>query len=281
MQHIKQSSIGLTVIASVLLLSPIASFADTEQTTTATTTTTTAATGATKTTTTTSVKARYAHRIETVPVPCPPPLILKDGFYMGIKALYDSYAIRINPKINNPGGSALAIAMTNPSLANGWGGGVFGGYGHYFSNMFYMGAEIFVNYSAALQPNSFTISTAFNTSSMGGQISAAMSWGISILPGYKFSDSTLGYIRLGYEQVQLKGTQNFSTTLGGGLSSSAYVNAWQGGFNYGIGIETALIENVSLRGEADHMHNNTFNNQISRYKPSNNQYSLGLVYHFG
>jgi opacity protein-like surface antigen len=115
-----------------------------------------------------------------------------------------------------------------------------------------------------------------------------MSWGISVLPGIKVNDSTLTYIRLGYNQAKIRGQSAFgysSTTNATGAilvtTTNANKNQWQGGFNYGLGIETAVYPNVSVRREYSHTGYNSFSDANgTSYSPSDNQMMVSLIYHF-
>ena len=80
--------------------------------------------------------------------------MLKDGWYLGAQAGYDSYRIRNSTSF--PG----TFAASTVTAANGWLGGLFLGYGQYMTNMFYLGGEIFGNVSGAQQSNSFAFLTS-------------------------------------------------------------------------------------------------------------------------
>jgi len=253
MQQPKLSSICLAVITSALLVTSTASFA-------------------------TNYKGEASYKGEPMPVPCPQPLILKDGFYLGAQALYDSYRTRVTSAATI---GAISAASTNVIASNGWGGGIFGGYGMYFNNLYYLAGEIFVNGTSASQSESSIVTTAAGAAtSINGTVSVGASWGVSVLPGLKLNDSSLGYIRLGYEQAKIRAQGSATTTTGGGASVSASKNNWQGGFNYGVGIETAVYQNVSVRTEYNHTSYSSFSNAVTSVNPSDNQFTLGLIYHF-
>jgi outer membrane immunogenic protein len=257
MQQPKLSSICLAVITSALLLTSTAGFA-------------------------TNYKGEAGYKGEAMPAPCPQPLVLKDGFYLGAQALYDSYRTRVTSAATVVGaGAAVSSASTFSLASNGWGGGIFGGYGMYFNNLYYLAGELFVNGSSASQSDSTILTTAAGAaSSTNGRVSVGASWGVSVLPGLKLNDSTLGYIRLGYEEAKIRGQQSFTTTVAGGATVAGNKNNWQSGFEYGVGIETAVYQNVSVRGEFDHTSYSSFSSNVSSFNPSDNQYNLGLIYHF-
>jgi opacity protein-like surface antigen len=255
MQQPKLSSICLAVITSALLLTSTAGFA-------------------------TNYKGEGNYKGEVAPAPCPQPLYLKDGFYVGVNALYDNYRTRVTRSfvLGTSSGSS-----TNVVASNGWGGGAFAGYGMYFNNLYYLAGEIFVDGSSASQAISST-STAIGaggvTNNANFKASASASWGVSVLPGLKLNDSSLGYIRLGYEGARLRGQQFGSTTSAGGLSSYGSSSKWLSGFNYGVGLETAVYQNVSVRGEFNHTGYGSTSAGGASFSPTDNQYTLGLIYHF-
>lgn len=254
MQQPKLSSICLAVITSALLLTSTAGFA-------------------------TNYKGEASYKGE-VAAPCPQPLYLKDGFYVGANALYDSYRARLTRSAVFNG--TTSGAATNVVAFNGWGGGVFAGYGMYFNNLYYLAGEVFVDGSSASQSISSTSFTSVGNVSTSAKASAGVSWGISVLPGLKLNDSSLGYIRLGYEGARLRGQASASTTIPGTPvpAVSGSNSKWLSGFNYGIGLETAVYQNVSVRGEFNHTGYGSTSVAGASINPSDNQYTFGVIYHF-
>lgn len=265
----KLSTITLAVIASTLLLGSASASA-------------------------TNYKGDYKGEAMPAPAPCPQPLLLRDGFYLGAQVGYDAYRVRATSNTNTAftgvAGVAGANYSANPVVAsNGFAGGIFGGYGMYWNNWYYLGAEVFFNGSAASQAQNISTTVngvaVANTRSVYEKVSTGASWGISVLPGLKVNDSTLTYIRLGYNQAKLKGQSTYTTssTAPGsvGISNYASKNTWQGGFNYGLGIETAVYPMVSVRSEYSHTGYNSFSdNNGTRYSASDNQMMVSLIYHF-
>jgi hypothetical protein len=139
---------------------------------------------------------------EAMPAPCPQPLTLRDGFYLGAQVGYDSYRVRATNTITLPASSS----SYNPVIgSNGFVGGILGGYGMYWNNWYYLGAEVFFNGSSASQSETFNVQTAGTFRSVYTQTSTGAGWGISLLPGLKVNESTLTYIRLGYNQARILG----------------------------------------------------------------------------
>src|SRR5579883_2289096 len=70
---------------------------------------------------------------------------LRAGPYLGAQLGFNSYWVREN--ITLPPPSTLS---GNPKInSSGWVGGLFGGYGRYFNNFYYLGGEALVNYNNA------------------------------------------------------------------------------------------------------------------------------------
>jgi len=220
------------------------------------------------------------------PAPCPTPLTLKDGFYLGAQLGYDSYRIRDDVTAINAAGTISE--STNPAVnATGWVGGIFGGYGQYFNEWYYLAGELFVNTSGASTSTTTThVNTLIGTSSVYTKVSVGTSWGVSLLPGLKLNDASLLYVRLGYNQADIKGqASGVVTSLGVGSTSKT---TWRGGFNYGLGLESTFYPNWSVRTEYTHTNYGSFSNSAvvaagstsASYSPSDNQFMLGLIYHF-
>jgi opacity protein-like surface antigen len=210
--------------------------------------------------------------------PCPPPERgLQGGFYLGGQVGYDSYRIRTN--LNT--GSFTA----NPAIAaTGWVGGLFAGYGQYFNDFYYLAGEVLGNYSGASGNASYTVpALALNANS---NVHVYGSWGLAVLPGIKLNNDSLLYARLGYDWARIKGNGNFAATIGGvPVSASGSNNQWTGGFTYGLGIETLLYQNWSMRTEVSHTGYNSFNNNLPAVgtvsvNPSDTQVMVGFIYHF-
>ena len=194
---------------------------------------------------------------------CPPPQMLKTGWYLGAQVGYDSYRVRNT--------FADADTALNPVFAaNGWVGGLMLGYGMMMNDWFYLGGEIFANGSNADENLSYT--EAGSSSTLGFEANG--SYGLGILPGVKMTDSTLTYVRLGWNWANLKST---AASSGVSVSKSNTSN----GFVFGVGMETLIVDNWSVRGEFDHTWYGDYNFGGSSVNPSDNQYMLGLLYHFG
>jgi len=217
---------------------------------------------------------------ERMPEPCPPIKVLKDGFYVGAQVGYDVYGVRDSVGIVGVDeGDGLAL---NPTLyANGAIGGLFGGYGMYFQNLYYLALEIYGNYSGASTSYNYLGSSPGELNDrLHTKVNARGSYGISVLPGIKLNDSTLAYLRLGYNRANIKGQE--SSTNFDGVAFSVSNSNWTGGFNYGIGLESVVWDNFSVRGEFNYTSYSSFSDPITetRFSPANGTFMVGLVYHF-
>lgn len=204
----------------------------------------------------------YKGEHEVILAPCR--LVLKDGIYLGGGLGYDSY--RLRQAIDVIGSNGTPIVATPAITANGLLGNVFFGYGQYF-NWFYFGGEVFVKYSRT--------GSGFGLNVYDSDVSIRTSLGVSLLPGIKVTDTSLIYARVGYDRTRFK--VNESGTLLGSDSR----REWANGIDLGLGIETAIYRNFSLRGEYTYTSDSEFDTPFeTSYSPSNNEFSIGLVYHF-
>ena len=208
---------------------------------------------------------------------CPPPQILKTGLYLGGQVGYDSYRVR-----ESIDASSLGF-RTNPVLnANGWVGGLMLGYGMMIYDWVYLGGEVFGNLSGASQTMS---PTRTGSGAVNTDFQVSGSWGVGLLPGIKVTDSTLTYVRLGWNWANLKQNVNV-TDVTGAIVSTGSKSETSNGFVFGVGMETLIVENWSLRGEFDHTWYSDFTALSTTLatvttNPSDNQYMLALIYHFG
>lgn len=199
---------------------------------------------------------------------CTPTLLT--GWYVGAMLGYGAY--KVENVVSNPLFSGIS---TSPNTAaSNWSAGATLGYGRMINRLFYLGGEIFIvanNFEQA-----FNVSTPindYNNRTLNGP-----TYGIGILPGIKLTPETLTYIRLGYNRVTVKTKEE---VVGAPINN---ISRGQSGFVYGIGMETLISTNYSLRGEFDHMNFGSYNtnggyNTVVR--TSNNQFFLTAIYHAG
>lgn len=208
---------------------------------------------------------------------------LNDGFYVGASGGYESYQMRSNNTLTAAGITTLNYRVSNNST--GAVGGIFAGYGQNIRGKFHLSGEVFVNSSGASNSQIFTVAPVGLASlNATARQSVGTSYGFMVLPGFKTNPSTLAYLRLGYSRAYIK--QQISA---GGLTVNN--NNWSNGFAFGVGMETALCHNWSLRGDFTHVNYNTITSNAgsaalgvtasSTLTPYDNQFLLGLAYHIG
>ena len=197
---------------------------------------------------------------------------LKDGFYFGGQIGYDSYHIDYSG-VNNLSGSSGKTGV-NPI---GFVGGLFTGYGKYFNNFYYLGGEIFVNDSAA---TSTTTSVIPGIGSVSDEYNINESAGIALIPGLKLNNKSLFYLRLGYNWARMKITEKGSDESKTSTYTANVFNTSQG-FVFGLGLETLVSQNWSVRSEFNHTKYSSFTPAGSGFKfnPTDNQFVLSLSYH--
>jgi outer membrane immunogenic protein len=201
----------------------------------------------------------------------PPCKMLSDGFYAGLGISYDSYRVRQSTVF---GAAGLTFAFNPAFAARGVDGDVFLGYGRDF-DMFYIGLEGNYDYSGANSTFGLgDVATIYNST-----FRARSSWGIGVLPGVKVNEGTLLYVRLGYIDTQFRTKQSLPLVpFTGGNTTN-----WTSGFRGGLGMETVLCDNFSLRGEYDYSTYSSFNGAAAfhtSYSPTNSSYELSAIYHF-
>jgi outer membrane autotransporter protein len=213
--------------------------------------------------------------------PCPQPLTLNGGFYLGADVGYDMY--QAEHEFSDTIGETTF--STDPTLsASGWAGGLFAGYGMYFQDVWYLGAEVFGAWSGATTDHNTNITTAgASVLTNSATFSSDGNVGIDIIPGMKLNPATLAYVRLGYNWADLQGEDNVSE-LGVALPEQDD-SSWQGGFHWGVGLESAFYENWSVRAEYTYTSFSNINNDTGDFSstfesPSDNQFMVGILYHF-
>lgn len=247
------------------------------------------------TNTTQSDKKNVKNTTDTVPPPeapsCPTPLTLKDGFYIGFAAGYDSYRAVGQVTGDDDQNTFFvdadgdAFSFDSRESANGAVGGAFVGYGKYFSDYHntYVALEGFGNPSAAITDYElFLNSPAANPTTKDiyySKFHVKNNFGISFLPGIKLNDAALFYLRFGlsWSKIEVQEVYNDDGTRTKNVKESNVSS----GFNYGLGVETTFYENWSVRADFNHTQYDEFDTDLGTvFSPANSQYMLGLIYHF-
>lgn len=128
---------------------------------------------------------------------------------------------------------------------------VLAGYGGLIDQSFYLAGELNATLGAA------EISDV-------GIMKTTYSYGVSILPGVMLSDKTLAFARIGL--VNTRFTDQDART--------------KPGAQFGIGLQTAVTQNVDLRGEYDYTAYRSFNQSTyaRATNPRTDAFNLSLVY---
>jgi len=138
---------------------------------------------------------------------------------------------------------------------SGWDGHLYAGYGMTFQDHYYLGGEVFGAYSS----NKVGVP--------GDDMRLKYSFGISLLPGVKLSDSTMLYTRIGWVNSKFEGP---------GFDRS------RNGVQLGVGFETMVANNVSARLEYDWARYQRFSAAGfgAGARPEVNVVNLDVSYHF-
>jgi len=152
-------------------------------------------------------------------------------------------------------------------------GTVSAGWGHLWTNRFYLAAEAFGADGKKLK--------SYPANPSGYTIQSNWSAGVDVIPGYMLTDTFLGYLRLGWVQTDFNiaadesGQATFATT--------SYVNSYYtrhmntNGWQVGVGGQTNVYRNLDLRAEYIF---SLYNRLILINKPQVSQFNVGLVYKF-
>jgi hypothetical protein len=220
-----------------------------------------------------STTDRHGIDYKGIAVSCQYPTLM-DGWYMGAQIGYGPY--RVRNRIDTPGTPEIISNLV--ASANGWAAGVAAGYGKMINPWFYLGGELFIDANNFDQ--NFVFSTGPTTSAYTNKTGNGPIYGIGLLPGIKLTPSTLTYARLGWNRVEIKTFEEVTDCD----CSINNVSKTMGGFVFGIGIETLITSNYSVRGEFDHMYVNSYNTTSiydTEVSASSNQYMLTFIYHAG
>ncbi len=200
--------------------------------------------------------------------PCPVPTLM-DSWYIGAQFGYGTYRIHNN----------ITVPFTlDPTIAaTAWSAGVNIGYGKQFTRLFYLGAEAFITANSLEQSFNVTRGIINYTN----EVSGGPTYGLALLPGLKLTPETLTYVRLGWSRLELQNYETASFAGFGSFTNSA--SKIKNAFVLGVGIETLIFTNYSLRGEFDHMFIGSYKTGGffgTTIQPATNQYTVSIIYHF-
>ena len=161
----------------------------------------------------------------------------------------------------------IAKGYKDDKGGKGWNGDLFAGVGYTFQHRYYIAGEIFGSLSNA--------KLAYYDKNAAGkfykeELQAKHSYGISLIPGVKLSDSTMMYGRVGLNQTKFECKEK-------GTSESKN----KSGLQLGLGVQTMVANNVSLRMEYDWNHFGDIKAKgIKADNLTTNQVKLQVAYHF-
>jgi len=194
------------------------------------------------------------------------------GFYVGAQVTRDAYEVKAEDV--DLGGTFVNFDGLS---GNGVGGGVYVGYDYLVTPDIFIGAEA----SASLSSASASASLSDGTDSFGAKVKARESFGLSGRLGYKLTDSTGLYARLGWQSTRFK-TRVYDTTE---TPSTLFSDKrTEDAFVYGAGLETSVGDSTSIRVEyviEDYGSAGLKSDLgVSGIRVDNNKLSLGVSYRF-
>ncbi|WED43551.1 outer membrane protein [Legionella cardiaca] len=188
--------------------------------------------------------------------------------------------VDVNP---SPGTTAAqgSFSVVDKNRFSGVGvfGSIFAGYGYKY-NQYYLAGEVNGNLSSVkyqLTNDEYIHSTFAKT-----YFTIKHSEGISLLPGYFLSESTLFYGRIGYANGRLKISESDPTIR------SATKN--RSGIRYGLGIRHALTPRLTLMMDYSQINYQSITGSVvepfgmvykkTKITPNTAQVGFGLIYNF-
>jgi outer membrane immunogenic protein len=208
------------------------------------------------------------------------------GFYAGIGIGPEYGDIRINSTVIDNIGGNFFVKNQDYEATRGVFGTLFAGYGLFFNNFWsdcenlYLAAEINANISSSNSKdyNKELIHQSFSHTNY----KMKESYGVSLLPGFLITDSTLFYTRLGYSSGKFKLDTNDV--------SLSDIDTHLNGFRYGVGLQQVVIENLSLRleySDVAYTSVSTFTTDLlsgvtkeTNFSPQTSSFEFSAVYNF-
>jgi opacity protein-like surface antigen len=211
---------------------------------------------------------------------------LHDGLYLGGQVGFGFARVTQRNNlfdIDNKVNAGYTVAAT------GVVGGGFIGYGINVIDYFYLGIEALGNASNVRGNNFYNltpVTDANNKNLISQSVLIKSTWGIDVVPGYKVTDYALLYGRLGIKWASFSSTQdaiiiikNISTN-----TNTPHRSTIKPGFNFGLGMELAVANQLSIRGELTHTTYQSYDASSTKtnisYKFHDNQAMVALIYHF-
>ncbi len=160
--------------------------------------------------------------------------------------------------------------------SNGGIGGLFGGLSWSLGQNFGVNTEIFGNYSSTSTSTQQINVTGGGTSQ--DNLRMKYSYGASLLPGFKFYNGSMIYLRAGF----IRSLFELHQTVPPATATSKWGYKNVGGAQFGVGAEAALgnLANWGIRGEYDYVTYNSFSVFSNTVSARDNQFKIGVLYNF-
>jgi opacity protein-like surface antigen len=190
----------------------------------------------------------------------------------------------------------------------GWNVGLLAGYGMNFSNRWYAGVEVFGNWDEV--DGRFSIEDAPIITLDGTVIASSATYthsrfekewdmGAAFIPGYQVSNNALLYARIGYVGAEFE-ISNSRSAIDTGFTEAQNAaryssgSKWLSGLQLGVGVDTVVYENFSLRSEFNvnnygnynrtslsMLTNGTTTTYTTRHRHNiEDQFNVALIWHF-
>jgi opacity protein-like surface antigen len=127
---------------------------------------------------------------------------------------------------------------------------IMAGYGATIGEGIYLGGEVF--------------STVTDAEVTDNGLKSTFAYGVSIVPGLFLSDHTMGYVRAGIMRTRFSPSGLGNVTVSGG--------------QFGLGIQTNLMQNWDLRGEYDYDAYGSISGLSGN--PRGDDFTLAILYKF-
>lgn len=212
-----------------------------------------------------------------------------DGAYAGIQGGYSIVKGKTTVKGFKEGNTTFKDQRKNLDL-NGFDFGLFGGYGQAVSGNFYLGGELEIGYNTGSDKAKYEEKIDANNKRSGSyKMSRGMTYGASLRPGFIVGENTLVYGRIGLalSHFELKANGDKST-IAGATSTKGQANIKQDkyltGLRLGGGVEHAIADNMTLRGEYVYTKYGKFSSSKDQLnitmKPQEHTFRFGVAYGF-
>lgn len=137
-----------------------------------------------------------------------------------------------------------------------------------FENFRGVPINIMVGYGATIGEGIYLAGEVFSTITdatvTDNGLKSTFAYGVSIIPGLYLSDHTMGYVRAGVIRTRFSPAGGNNQTVSGG--------------QFGLGIQTNLMQSWDLRGEYDYDAYGNIHNVPGN--PRGDEFNLGIIYKF-